>query len=56
MPYGQLAARLAGLMSYKAWVLIPCVWYGYWGQQGMTNYDGGKCAGEFVSLLLDVKF
>jgi hypothetical protein len=22
----------------------------------MTNYDGGKCAGEFVSLLLDVKF
>lgn len=56
MPYGQLAARIAGLASYKAWILLPCMFYGYMGTQGKTMYDAGKCAGEFASLLLDVKF
>lgn len=56
MPYGQLGARLAGLLTYKFWILTPCIYYGWFEMKGKTYYDGGKCAGEFTSLLFDVKF
>jgi hypothetical protein len=55
-PYLQLLARIAGLLSYQAYQLVPCAVFGFMQTNGFDFYDAGYCSGKLISAILDVQF
>jgi hypothetical protein len=51
-----LLARVAGLLSYQAYQLVPCAIYGFMQINDFDFYDAGYCSGKLISSLLDVQF